>query len=151
MKNKNINTNANIFRNLPTDVINYILLYDEHFILRKGVIMSIIPKTDERYKLLRFITFKLDYVEHFNNIIRYVYIFPNLYNYEERRINNSDTIHVSMKQEGNNIKYSIWIGRQYPKTFPCSNSSKFPRYYVENSVDYNWVYTEYEYIRDIIS
>ena len=52
MKNKNINTNTNIFRNLPNDIINYILLYDDHFILRKGKIISIIPKTDERYKKL---------------------------------------------------------------------------------------------------
>lgn len=145
------NGKISIFCNLPNDIINYILLYDDHFILRKGKIISIIPKTDERYKLLSFITFKLDYVEHFNNFwIRYVYIFPNLYNYDGRRINNSDTIHVSMQKEGNNIKYSIWIGRQYPKTFPSSESSEFSRYYIENSVDYNWVYTEYEYIRDII-
>ena len=105
------NRKISIFRSLPNDVINYILLYDDHFILRKGKIISIIPKTDKRYKLLSFITFKLDYVEHFNNFeIRYVYIFPNLYNYDGRRITNSDTIHVSIQeQEDNSIKYSIFL------------------------------------------
>ena len=43
-----------IFCNLPDDIINNILLYDERFIVRKGVVISIIPKTDNRYKLLNF-------------------------------------------------------------------------------------------------
>ena len=41
-----------IFCKLPLDIIKYILLYDEHFIMRKGEIVSIIPKTDYRYILL---------------------------------------------------------------------------------------------------
>jgi hypothetical protein len=32
------------FCKLPLDIIKYILLYDEHFIMRKGEIISIIPK-----------------------------------------------------------------------------------------------------------
>ena len=48
-----------IFCKLPLDIIKYILLYDEHFIIRKGGIVSIIPKTDYRYTLLNFITFNL--------------------------------------------------------------------------------------------
>ena len=55
------------FCKLPFDIIKYILLYDEHFIIRKGEIISIIPKTDYRYILLNFITFNLEYFENINN------------------------------------------------------------------------------------
>lgn len=33
-----------IFSSLPDDIIKNILLYDDHFIMRKGEIVSIIPK-----------------------------------------------------------------------------------------------------------
>ena len=86
-----------LFRNLPNDIINHILLYDERFIMRKGNIVSIIPKTDYRYNLLKFITLNLRYVENYNNhMIRYMYGFPNLYNYEGRLLNNSDMIQVNL-------------------------------------------------------
>jgi hypothetical protein len=42
-----------IYHNLPQDIINYILLYDPHFNMRKGKIISIIPKTDYRYNLIK--------------------------------------------------------------------------------------------------
>jgi hypothetical protein len=42
-----------IFNKLPQDIINYILLYDQHFSMRKGKIISIIPKTDYRYNLIK--------------------------------------------------------------------------------------------------
>jgi hypothetical protein len=61
----------NIFHKLPQDMINYILLYNEHFSMRKGKIISIIPKSDYRYNLLNFITFNLDYLEIENNTFRY--------------------------------------------------------------------------------
>ena len=67
-----------IFCKLPLDIIKYILLYDEHFIMRKGEIISIIPKTDYRYILLNFITFNVDYLENYNNELRYKYYFQNL-------------------------------------------------------------------------
>jgi len=136
-----------IFCNLPHDIINNILLYDEHFIMRKGVIISIIPKTDNRYKLLNFITLKLDCVEKINNIIRYNYYFHNLHDYEGRQKNNSDLIQVTINENNENkiIKYSIWIGKQYPKSFICN---KKQNYYIENSVEYNWIYNEFEYTRE---
>ena len=43
---------------LPTHIIKYILLFDEHFSMRKGVIISIIPKTDYRYKLVEHVVNK---------------------------------------------------------------------------------------------
>jgi len=133
-----------IFCNLPLEIIQYILLYDERFIIRKGEIISIIPKTDYRYNLLHCITFHLSSIEKFNNELRYNYYFPNLHNYEGRVKNNSDLIQVSINEKKKIIKYSIWIGRQYPKSITCN---KKQNYYIENELDYNWVYTEYKYVR----
>ena len=132
------------FCKLPLGIIKYILLYDEHFIMRKGEIISIIPKTDYRYILLNFITFNLDYFENYNNELRYKYYFQNLYNYEGRVKNNSDLIQVNINENNDFIKYSIWIGKQYPKSITCN---KKQNYYIENPLDYNWIYTEYKYIR----
>jgi len=132
------------FSNLPLDIIKYILLYDEHFIMRKGEIISIIPKTDYRYILLNFITFNLDYLENYNNELRCKYYFQNLYNYEGRVKNNSDLIQVNINENNDFIKYSIWIGKQYPKSITCN---KTQNYYIEKPLDYNWIYTEYKYIR----
>jgi hypothetical protein len=133
-----------IFDKLPNDIIKNILLYDKHFIMRKGNIISIIPKTDYRYKLLNFITYKLDYIEKKNHQVRYKYYFPNLYNYDGRQINNSDLIEVTINEYNDIIKYSIWIGRQYPKTINCN---KKQNYYIEKPLEYNWIYTEFEYFR----
>ena len=133
-----------IFCNLPLDIIKYILLYDEHFIMRKREIVSIILKTDYRYILLNFITFTLNYLENYNNELRYKYYFQNLYNYEGRVKNNSDLIQVNINENNDFIKYSIWIGKQYPKSIICN---KEQNYYIEKPLDYNWIYTEYKYIR----
>jgi len=134
-----------IFHKLPRDIINYILLYDEHFIMRKGEIVSIIPKTDDRYNLLNFVTFRLEYFEIYNNQLTYKYYFPNLYNYQGRQMNNSDLIQVNINENADFIKYSIWVGKQYPKSINRNKCRQL--YYIENSLDYNWVYTQYEYIR----
>jgi len=133
------------FCNLPFDIIKHILLYDEHFIMRKGELVSIIPKTDDRYRLLNFITFRLEYFEIYNNQLRYKYFFPNVYNYEGRQMNNSDVVHVDIKENDDFIKYSVWIGKQYPKSVNRNKCRQM--YYIENSLDYNWIYTQYEYIR----
>ena len=79
-----------------------------------------------------------------NNELRYKYYLPNLYNYEGRVKNNSDLIEVNINENNDFIKYSIWIGKQYPKYITCN---KKQNYFIENPLDYNWIYTEYEYIR----
>jgi hypothetical protein len=57
----------NIFHKLPQDMINYILLYNEHFSMRKGKIISIISKTDDRYNLIkRTVSKKIDIVRRSN-------------------------------------------------------------------------------------
>jgi hypothetical protein len=113
--------------------------------MRKGEIISIIPKTDYRYILLNFITLRLVYFENNNNKLRYKYFFPNLYIYEGRQMNNSDVVHVDINENADSIKYSVWIGKQFPKSV-CRNKCR-QMYYIENSLDYNWIYTQYEYIR----
>jgi len=134
-----------VLSNLPNDIINHILLYDEHFIMRKGNIVSIIPKTDYRYNLLNFFTLKLRYVENYNPIkTTYIYDLHNLYNYEGRSLNNHDMIQVNIYEYNDYIKYSIWIGRQYPKSFICN---KKQNYYIENKEEYNCIFTEFEYER----
>jgi hypothetical protein len=133
-----------IFCKLPLDIIKHILLYDEHFIMRKGEIISIIPKKDPRYTLLTFITLNLDYFENIHHELRYKYHFNNVYNYEGRQPNNSDLMQVHIKENNDCIKYSIWIGKQYPTTI---FANKKQMYYIENLLDYHWIYTEYEYIR----
>ena len=138
-------TDMDIFRKLPNDIIHHILLYDEHFIIRKGELVSIIPKTDHRYHLLNFITFRPVYFETYNNEARYKYFFQNLYNYKGREMTNSDVIHVNIKETSDNIKYSVWIGKQYPKSVNRNKCRQM--YYIENPLEYNWIYTQYEYIR----
>ena len=131
-----------IFDNLPLDIIKKILLYNENFTIRKGEIISIISKNDYRYKVLNSITIKLNKI--YDNIC-YNYDLPNLYNYEGRNNTNNDLFQISInKDENGDIKYSIWIGRQYPKIFECN---KKQYYHIENPIEYNWIYTEYEYIR----
>ena len=134
-----------IFRKLPKDIIYYILLYNEHFTIRKGEIISIIPKTDYRYKLLNFITLKLYLINNSNNTIRYRYFFHNLYNYEGRKIYNSDLLEITINEYNENIKYTIWIGKQYPKSVICNKKQD---YYVEKPLEYNWIYTQFEYFRN---
>jgi hypothetical protein len=137
--------NTNIFSNLPSDLIKNILLYDEHFIMREGVIISIIPKTYYSFKLLNFITLYPNQINHLNTTTyTHKYHLPNLYNYKGRQTHNSDLMHVNINEYSNFVKYSIWIGRQYPKSFICN---KKQNYYIENPLEYNWIYTEYEYIR----
>ena len=134
-----------LFSILPLDVIKYILLYDDLYIMRDGEMVTIIPKKDYRYHLLRYVTFRLNFVETYNNMTVVHYYFPNVYQYCGRRTNNSDVIQVNMQdQSDGSIKYHIWIGRQYPKFFMCS---KRQDYYIENPDKYHWVYTETEYVR----
>lgn len=53
----------------------------------------------------------------------------NLYNYKGRHVDNSDLMQVVIKQN-KNIKYYIWIGKQYPKSF-CTKEQPF---HIENSI-----------------
>lgn len=133
-----------IFSKLPNDIVKNILLYDEHFAMRKGQIVSIIPKTDCRYNLLNHITLKPDQVINDNAGMRCKYYFQNLHNYKGRRKNNADLFEMRLTEKDDGTHYSIWIGKQYPKSVACN---KKQIYYVENQSEYHWIYTEYEYLR----
>jgi len=81
-----------IFCNLPYYIKINILLYDEQFILRNRELISIIPKTDYRYKLLNFITFSPSYIIRENNKYIYRYYFQNIYNCNNVQIKNNEII-----------------------------------------------------------
>jgi len=135
-----------IFCNLHLDIIKYILLYDEHFVVRNGEIISIIPKRDYRYNLLNCITCPPNYIKKSNNTYVYRYFFKNLYNYDSRKIYNSQLIHIHLTENEDNIEYSFWIGRQYPMSIHCEFGKK-QIYNIENPLEYSWVYTNFEFIR----
>ena len=130
-----------IFSKLPIDIIKYIFLFDEHFIIRKGKIIDIIPKSDYRYNLLKYITFQECIIEELGNYSLY-----NLHNYKGRNNNNSDLVQVSLysNEINDSLEYVVWIGRQKPKNVL---TSKRQMYGIENPKKYNWVYIECKYIR----
>jgi len=145
LSKNSINTKF-IFSKLPIDVIKYIFLFDEHFIIRKGKIISIIPKLDYRYALLKYIIFQECIIEDFYDFTRYNYSLYNLYNYKGRDSNNSDLVQVSISSNENNdsLEYVVWIGRQKLKNI---TTSKMQMYGIENPKKYHWVYIQSEYIR----
>ena len=134
---------TSIFSKLPMDIIHHILLYDEHFRMRKGELVSIIPKSDDRYNILSFITLTLRYISEFKSKKIYKYHFNNLYKYKERQEPNNDTVQIEIKETKDGINYSVWIGRQYPKSFICTKEQPF---LIEHS-DYHWKYIHHRYIR----
>jgi hypothetical protein len=133
-----------IFCNLPIDIKKYILCYDEHFIIRNEEIISIIPKRDYRYKLLNYITFTPKHISKENNRYVYRYFFKKLYN--DKQIQNDEIIQIYLTDYEDNIEYSFWIGRKYPKSI-YSKFGKKEIYNLENQLEYNWVYTNFEFIR----
>jgi hypothetical protein len=137
-----------LFSNLPNDLINYILTFDKHFIIRKDEIVSVIPKDDYRYNLLNYITINFGYNKNYGfNIERYDYFYQNLYSNEERKeqIVEDDMIQVEMKYTDlNTIEYSILIARLKCKD---DNMEKQPIFYRGNLSDYEWHYIFYDYTR----
>ena len=134
-----------LFSNLPMDVIKYILLFDKHFIIRKGEIVSIILKSDYRYNLLKYITFKNCIIEKFHDMVRYNYEYYNLYDYHKRGNNNDDLIQVSISEKNDTVKYVVWLGRQKPNSIMVTNKRQI--YFIKNPKEYHWDYIEFEYIR----
>jgi len=132
-----------IFCNLPIDIKKYILLYDKHFIIRKGKLFSIIPKTDYRYKLLNFITCIPNYIKKYNNTYVYRYFFQNIGNQE---IKNNEIIEIHLIENKDYIEYSFYIGRKYPKTNDCEFGKK-QIFHIQNILEPYFYYTNFEFIR----
>jgi hypothetical protein len=134
-----------IFCNLPIDIKKYILLYDEHFIVRNGKIISIIPKKDYRYKLLNYITCRPDYIKKIDNIYVYRYFFHNFCKYYDGKIKNDEIIEMHLIENEDNIEYSFYIGRRYPKSIHSEFGKK--QIYRENRLEPYFYYTNFEFIR----
>jgi hypothetical protein len=132
------------FGNLPMDVVKYILLFDERFILRKGELVSIIPKTDYRYRMLEFVTIGVPFIEVYGDSTRYSYNLKNRHNYKKRGAFNGDLLQVSYYKDEENWRFSIWIGRQRRKR---RKTSKRQIFLLECPKTYQWEYIEYEYVR----
>jgi hypothetical protein len=133
-----------LFCQLPMDVVKYILQFDERYIIRKGEIVSVIPKSDHRYNLLKFVTLQNCVIECFHDMTRYNYELDNLHDYRKRDCNNSDLLQVSIFEKNDIVEYVVWIGRLVPKRV---TTNKRQIYHIENPKKYHWKYIEYEYSR----
>jgi hypothetical protein len=136
-----------IFCKLPNDIKKYILLYDEHFIVRNGKIISIIPKTDYRYKLLNNITSTSYHIKKNDNTYVYRYFFQNFCNYFDGEIKNDEIIEIQLIENEDNIEYSFYIGRQYPKSINIEFGKKQIYHHIENVLEHCLHYTNFEFIR----
>ena len=142
-----------IFSKLPIDIINRILLFDEHFIKRKGKIISVFGKSDYRYKLLKYITFKSYDIEILNGQkTRYSYY---LYNEIHTTDYENDLIQVTICQRDEYLEYIVWIGRKKLKNNndlkndnDTNNDTKLQIYHIQNPEKYYWKYIEFKYIRN---
>ena len=138
------------FSKLPNDIINYILVFDEHFTIRNGELVSIISKNDYRYKLLHYITIRLVNTENRpnnipNNKINMKFNLDNLCDIVERKEQyiDNDMIEVRMDLSDSVVKYNIFIGRLKPK----DDIERKPLFYVGNLLNYTWYFYDYFYQR----
>lgn len=134
------------FSKLPNDIIKYILLFDDHFTIRDGELVSIISKNDYRYKLLHYITIRLvNTVNRSNNKINLKFSLDNLYDIVERKEQyvDNDMIEVRMDLSRSVVKYNIFIGRLKPK----DDIERKPLFYTGNLLNYTWYFYDYFYER----
>jgi hypothetical protein len=147
-----------IFSKLPLDVIKYILVsFDERFILRNGNLVSIILKSDYRYKILETITIKPEKPpREYYNYLGNDYIFNHKYNFfyhhSEKSLErikqyiNLDSINVNITIHKNGIvQYFISIYRLKPKINSLHNKQIF--YKGNLTQEYDWNMLMYSYIR----
>uniref|UniRef100_A0A6C0I4S7 Uncharacterized protein n=1 Tax=viral metagenome TaxID=1070528 RepID=A0A6C0I4S7_9ZZZZ len=100
---------------LPEEVVHLILLFDPRFKLRDGQIVSIIPKDDERYKILHTITRTRTYIHYkyewiLPNRFRLQYALPNIIKREPYEIE-GDMIDVGMDEKDDTLFYEVTIYR----------------------------------------
>lgn len=134
------------FSKLPNDIIKYILVFDEHFTIRNGELVSIISKNDYRYKLLHYITIRLVNTENRpNNKINMKFNLDNLCDIVERKEQyiDNDMIEVRMDLSNSVVKYNIFIGRLKPK----DDIERKPLFYMGNLLNYTWYFYDYFYQR----
>ena len=143
-----------LFTKLPPDIINHIISFDKHFILRKGELVSVIPKDDERYKILHFVTLRLSrpprihiHPSECSHKSEYVFDFPNLYDISERETQHidNDLFEVRIHITEDFVLYNFFIGRLKPLN---DNLKKQLRYYKGDLKLYEWCYVDFNYIRN---
>ena len=136
------------FTKLPNDIINHIITYDKHFIIRKNKLVSIIPKDDYRYSLLHYNCLSLSRIVNISKKeILYQYNLPNICNINERIINyvDNDMLQIRMYFTRNSIKYYCYIGRLIPKN--DNKVKKISIYFEKDISNYEWRYLIYDYER----
>jgi len=133
---------------LPKEIIEYILTYDDHFILRGGKIVSIVSKKDPRYTLLQSVCRKeITHYTVYGRIQRFEYDLYNPFTCKERDLYSveNDNMSVEIEQMPKGVmKYTIYLFRLKPKEY---NTDKIQVFYKGNLCDYNWHYIQYNYIR----
>ena len=144
-----------LFSKLHIDIINHIISFDKHFIVRKGQLISVIPKDDERYKILHFVTLHLknppkirQYSPPKESIYaEYVFDFPNLYDINERETQHihNDMFEVRIRIREDHVLYSFFIGRLKPKN---EYSIRQQIFYKGDLKHYEWCYVDFNYIRN---
>jgi len=134
-----------IFSKLPNDIINYILVFNERFIIRNGELVSIISKNDYRYKLLHYITIRLVNTVNRHNNINLMFNLNNLCDIVERKEQyvDNDMIEVRMDLSNSVVKYNIFIGRLKLK----DDIERKSLFYVGDLLNYTWHFYNYFYER----
>jgi hypothetical protein len=132
---------------LPMDIVNHILSYDNRFKIRKGTPVSIIPKDDLRYSMLKKFTRgsgKNERIKLFRGTIRcsYEYNFTdNLYdiqgcNREYNRVDN-DNLYVEIDITNYKVSYSMVWFRLKPTELTLDKKLG-KNFYLGNLSGYSW-------------
>jgi hypothetical protein len=132
---------------LPMDIVNHILSYDNRFKIRKGMPISIIPKDDFRYSILKKFTrcrVKNERIKLFRGTIRcsYEYDFTNnLYDIQGfdrdyQRVDN-DNLYVEIDITNYNVSYSMIWFRLKPKELTLDKKLG-KNFYVSTLCNYSW-------------
>jgi len=141
-----------IFSRLPEDIIKYILSFDRHFVIRRGHIVSIIPKDDARYDVLRFTVRTLQYARHLHSTHdRYVYRLPNRFNSDPRRADQGvedDMVEFTIGDIYDDVdvlECNVFLARLLPMV-DLLNDSIVPQFYYKGTMDdYAWHYRSFTY------
>jgi hypothetical protein len=105
-----------IFAKLPNDIIQNIITFDKHFIMRKGNLISIIPKDDYRYDILHVIIPRSINTKKIDEKISYTYDLVNIYDIPERKYMyvKNDIIQIRIQNKEDCIYYKIFICKLKP-------------------------------------
>uniref|UniRef100_A0A6C0BBG1 Uncharacterized protein n=1 Tax=viral metagenome TaxID=1070528 RepID=A0A6C0BBG1_9ZZZZ len=99
-----------LFANLPKEIINIILSFDKHFRIDRGILISIVPKDDFRYTLLKSVCrFSSSFLDIMNfggiRITQRSYLSRPLINV--KKLYDQDQIYVIITETKNGISYFI--------------------------------------------